>query len=339
MEKKLAGWLLWLALTIAGVGGVMGTSHGTDEAHGLLVVANQVDHTLLLVDPVARREIAHVIVGVNGHEVALSKDGRTAYVPIYGNSGVGLPGTDGRTIDVVDVAAHKLTGTIDLGKPLRPHKAQFGRDGLLYVTAELANSVDVVDTKAGKVVAQIPTGAPESHMLVLSPDGRRAYTANVGAGSVSVLDLQKRALITVIPVAKRVQRISISNDGSRVFTHDQVSPRIAVIDTATNKISGWVPLPDVVYASTPTPDGKYLLAVSDAGKLHVVDLKSLHVVRSLEVPRSANVVTIRPDGAVAYVSCLRAGKIAVVDMRSWQVEAPIDLTPGVDGSAWEAGLN
>src|SRR2546427_12776160 len=163
-------------------------------AGGLLVVANQKEHTVLVVDPDNRRELAKISVGVNGHEVIVSNDSRFAYVPIYGNSGVGRPGTDGSTIDVIDLQERKLAGTIDLGKPLRPHRAEIGADGLLYVTAELANAVDVVDPTTRKVVAEISTGPKESHMLVISPDGRRGYTANVGAGSVSVLDLAKRSL-------------------------------------------------------------------------------------------------------------------------------------------------
>src|SRR5882762_1476404 len=223
-------------------------ANSAPPARGLLVVANQMEHTVLVVDPESRRELAKVVVGVNGHEVIVSKDGRFAYVPIYGNSGVGRPGTDGSTIDVIDLQARKLAATIDLGKPLRPHRAEFGPDGLLYVTAELANAVEVIDPRTRKVLAEIPTGEPQSHMLVLSSDGRRGYTANVGAGSVSVLDLAKRSLITAIPVAKTVQRISISPDGFRVFTHDQDAPRVAVIDTATNKITSWIALPDVANA-------------------------------------------------------------------------------------------
>jgi len=88
-------------------------------AGGLLVVANQKEHTVLVVDPDNRRELAKISVGVNGHEVIVSNDGRFAYVPIYGNSGVGRPGTDGSTIDVIDLQERKLAATIDLGKPLR----------------------------------------------------------------------------------------------------------------------------------------------------------------------------------------------------------------------------
>ncbi len=305
------------------------------SAQGLLVVANQMEHTVLVVDPESRRELAKVVVGVNGHEVVVSKDGRFAYVPIYGNSGVGRPGTDGSTIDVVDLQDHKLAVSIDLGKGLRPHRAEFGPDGLLYVTAELANAVDVIDPSTRKVLAEIPTGQRESHMLVLSPDGRRGYTANVGAGSVSVLDLAKRSLVTTVSVAKRIQRISMSPDGLRVFTHDQDAPRIAVIDTATDRITKWIELPSTAYASEATPDGRWLLALSMvANRLFVVDLQTLKVVRSLEVPTRSSEILIRPGGQIAYISGTGAGKIAVLDLRSWEMQQPINLTPGVDGLAW-----
>src|SRR6202043_3187564 len=108
-------------------------SNSAPPSPGVLVVANQKEHTVLLVDPETRQELAKVSVGINGHEVAVSPDSRFAYVPIYGNSGVGKPGTDGTTIDIVDLRERKLAATIDLGKPLRPHRAEFGPDGLLYV--------------------------------------------------------------------------------------------------------------------------------------------------------------------------------------------------------------
>jgi YVTN family beta-propeller protein len=302
---------------------------------GLLVVANQYEHTVLLVDPEKRAQLAKITVGVNGHEVMVSKDGSFAYVPIYGNSGVGKPGTDGSTIDVIDLRNRTLATTIDLGKPLRPHRAEFGRDGLLYVTAELANAVDVLDPATRKVIAEIPTGQEQSHMLVISPDGRRGYTANVGPGSVSVLDLEKRSLVATIAVAKIVQRISISPDGLRVFTHDQNAARIAVIETATNKIADWIELPAPVYASEPTPDGRWLLASShQANRLYVVDLQTLKVVRTFEIPKNASEILIRPGGDIAYVSGTGEGKIAVLDLRTWKMGPAIELTPGVDGMSW-----
>jgi len=330
---------LFVASSILLVFVIARSSHSAPPAPGVLVVANQKEHTVLLVDPEARQELAKISVGVNGHEVAVSPDSRFAYVPIYGNSGVGRPGTDGTTIDIIDLQQRKLASTIDLGKPLRPHQPVFGPDGLLYVSAELAQAVDIIDPAARQLVAEAPTDQPQSHMLVLTKDGRRAYTANVGVGTVSVVDLARRAHIATIPVAKHVQRISISTDGSRVFTHDQDAPRIAVIDTASNKITHWIDIPDYAYASTPTPDGRWLIAVLPrANRAVVIDTKTYQVTHAFDVPTQPGEVLVRPDGAVAYITCMPAGKIAVLDLRTWQLQPAIDLTPGVDGMAWWSKL-
>jgi DNA-binding beta-propeller fold protein YncE len=311
---------------------------------GTLAVVNQAEHTLLLVEPSISRIFAKIPVGVNGHEVAISPDGKLAYVPIYGNSGVGKPGTDGSTIDVIDIGKRELVSSISLGRPLRPHRAEFGPGGLLYVSGELGNAIVIVDPAAQKVVGEIPTGAKETHMFVFSPDGKRAYTSNVGAGSVSILDVADKRLLGVVPVAKTVQRISIAPDGKRIFTQDQNSPRIAVIDVADQqgtgqhlpdfKVNAWIDLPDIAFASEPTPDGKFLLAVSmQKHLLIVIDLATLKVIKTLDLPESPSEILIRRDASVAYISCL-SGKIAVVGLQSWQLREPIEMTRGVDGLAW-----
>lgn len=319
---------------------VSAVSNARPAPTGYLAVANQGDHTALLIDLSSGQTLARVQVGVNGHELAVSHDGHFAYVPIYGNSGVGKPGTDGTSIDIVDLRTHKLSGHIDLGKPLRPHRAAFGPDGLLYVSAELADSLYAIDVNTRKIVAEIPTGAPESHMFVISPDGKRAYTANVGAGSVSVLDLEKRSLVTVIPVAKTVQRVSITPDGRFVFTHDQNqnNSRIAVIDTATNRITDWIHVPASVYSSAPTPNGRWLLANSGSGKLFVIALDTRKVVGTFDIPKAIGEIAINSDGSKAYISCPQAGTIEVFDLTNNKLETPIKLTPGVDGLAWFPSL-
>ena len=71
-----------------------------------------------------------------------------------------------------------------------------------------------------------------------------------------------------------------------------------------------------------------------ANKLFVVDLQSLKVTRSFEAPERSSEILIRPDGNIAYVSGTGAGKIGVLDLLSWKLEPPIDLTPGVDGMVW-----
>ena len=257
-------------------------------------------------------------------------------MPIYGNAGVGGAGTDGHLLRVIDLATRRVVGTVDFGKGVRPHCAVFGpRNGLLYVTTELDNSVTVIDPQALKVVGTIPTGQPDSHMLAITRDGRRGYTANVGPGTVSILDLEAKRLLAVIHVARKVQRISLSVDDRRVFTSDQTKPQLAAIDTATRAIRAWVPLPGVGYGTAPTPDGMWLLvAMPRINQVGVLDLETLQVVRTFVVPKAPQEILIRPDGLAAYVSCDASRKVAVIDLKHWKLEELIDTGPGTDGLAW-----
>jgi YVTN family beta-propeller protein len=304
-----------------------------------LLVVNQGDTSLSIVDPASAKQIAVIAEGtptMHGHEVITSPDGHTAYLPIYGNVGVGKPGLDGREMLIIDLPSRKIVDRLDFGHGVRPHQPVYdpARD-LLYVTTELDNSVTVINPKTRKIVGSIPTGQPESHMLVLSHDGRRGYTANVGPGTVSVLDLVGKKTITVIPISKETQRISISNDDRWVFTADQTKPQLAVIDTATNKVKTWVPLPGTGYGSALTPDGHFLLiAVPSTNQVAVVDLATMQVVRKIDVPAAPQEVLIRPDGKIAYVSCNTSGKVAAIDLAQWKVQNLIAAGNFADGLAW-----
>jgi DNA-binding beta-propeller fold protein YncE len=338
LRASLSVMMLSLTFASPGAGSALNAAEsGGKPQGGLLLVANKGNQTLGIIDPALGRQIATVAEdGVTGHEVAASPDGKRAFVPIYGNAGVGQAGTDGRLLRVIDLTTRQVTGTIDFGKGVRPHCAVFGpRNGLLYLTTELDKSVTVIDPRGLKVVGTIPTGQPDSHMLAITRDGRRGYTCNVGPGTVSVLDLEAKKLLAVIPVAATAQRIALSVDDRWVFTSDQTKPRLAVIDAATDAVKTWVALPGVGYGTAPTPDGRWLVvAMPRISQVGVVDLETLRVVRTFSVPKAPQEVLVRPDGMVAYVSCDASRQVAAIDLKTWKVEQLIDAGPSADGLAW-----
>ena len=194
---------------------------------------------LAIVDPAAGKVIASVPEGgVTGHEVIASPDGRLAYVPIYGNSGVGKPGTDGANLVVIDIAAQKVVGNLDFGHGVRPHMPIFGpKDGLLYVTTELDQSVTLIDPKTLKIVGSIPTGqAGEPHAGALSRRPPRLHRQRRTRHRFGPRHRGAQDDCKIIPISGNTQRISISNDDRWVFTADQTKPRLAVIDTASNDV-------------------------------------------------------------------------------------------------------
>jgi YVTN family beta-propeller protein len=302
-----------------------------------LLVAEKGAQSLAIIDPATGSVLASVPEGgITGHEVIASSDGKLAFVPIYGNSGVGKPGTDGRNITVIDIASHRVVGNIAFDHGIRPHCPMIGpKDGLLYVTTEIDKTITIIDPKTLKIIGAIPTGQPESHMLILSHDGRRAYTANVGPGTVSVIDLKTRKVLKVVPVSANTQRISISPDDKWVFTADQTKPQMAVVDTAAGAVAQWIPMEGIGYGSAPTPDGHWLIvALPDQNKVAVIDLKTMQVARTVAVSAYPQEVLVRPDGKSAYVSCEHANEVAEIDTTTWTVTRTIPTGKLADGLAW-----
>jgi DNA-binding beta-propeller fold protein YncE len=321
------------------------------QTGGRLLVAVKGTQSLVIVDPVAGKEIASVSEGKlpgkdTAHEVAASRDGKLAFLPIYGDSGVGKPGSDGRTMVVIDLASQKIVDTIDFsqaygGRAVRPHLPVMGPpvaghpDGLLYVTTELEKAVTVIDPTTMKMIGSISTGQEQSHMLAVSHDGKWGYTANVGPGTVSVLDMKARKTLAIIPISGETQRIAVSRDDSMVFTADQTKPQLAVIDTATNKVKTWIPLPSVAYGTAVTLDGRWLLVTLRTGKqVAVVDLKTMKVAQTVDVADGPTEILMSPDGKTAFVSCTRSNQIAAIDLAQWKVARLIDAGKSADGLAW-----
>ena len=307
------------------------------HAQSRLLVAEKGNESLAIIDPAAGRVLASVPEGgVTGHEVIASSDGKLAFVPIYGNSGVGQPGTDGQNIAVIDIATHKVVGNIAFNHGVRPHCPMIGpKDGRLYVTTELDKTITIIDPKSFKIVGTLPTGQPQSHMMVLSHDGRRAYTANVGPGTVSVIDIAARKVLKIIPISRSTQRISISPDDKWVFTADQTRPQMAVIDTATSTVAKWIPMEATGYGSAVTPDGRWLLVALPApNKVAVIDLKTMQVARTVSVDSYPQEVIVTPNGKSAWVSCEKANTVAEIDLATWKVTRTIPTNKAADGLAW-----
>jgi YVTN family beta-propeller protein len=326
-----------IAVVLAGVTLAAPPAFTQGPAKPLLLVTNQADQTLSLIDPATDEQIAAIPVGgVTGHEVAATPDGKTAFVPIYGDAGVGRPGTDGSSMAVIDLTARKVVATVDFGHGVRPHMPFYDRNsGMLYVSTELDKAITIINPKTLKIVGKIPTGQEQSHMYALSPDGKHGYTANVGPGTVSVLDMAARKTITIIPVSAKIQRISISRDGRMIFTADETKPQMAVIDTATNKVKTWIPLPAIGYGSTVTIDGRWLLVqMGTLKQVAVIDLHTMKVARTVDVCAGTGEILVRPDGKTAYVSCPVDGKVAHIDLTTWKVVKLIDAGKKADGLGW-----
>jgi DNA-binding beta-propeller fold protein YncE len=327
---------------------------------GCLLVVEKGDRSLGVIDLDSGRRIGGVRAsGFTPHEVAATTDGTRAFLPIYGDGNVGQPGTDGRTLDSIDLRElddKKVRDdkgqhtTMDVGEPARPHDVAIGVEGRVYVTTELLGTLTILDPENLEVVQSVPTGHDQSHMVALSSDGRFAYTVNVDPGSVSVLDLGAGELRQLVEFGTRLNRIAISPDDRHVYVADQNAPRLGILDTSDGTVS-WIGLPAIGYGTAPTPDGRRLLvALRPTSQVAILDLATRDVEALIDVPPTPQRIVIppprtseedrertatdeRPDD-FAYVSCSDTDVVVEIDIVAGEIRREIGVGSSPDGLAW-----
>jgi YVTN family beta-propeller protein len=316
-------------------------------AEPLLLVANKQDATVMLIDvgsgTGSGKTLATLPTGQGPHEIATSPDGKTAVIANYGTQG-----NEGKTLTVVDLDARKVARTIELGDYRRPHGLAFLPGGKeLVATVEKNQAVIVVDVHGGKVLRSIATREPGTHLVALARDGKRAWTTNIPAGTVSLLDLASGKLVKTAPVAPQVEGLALTPDGKELWVGSNEGDRVSVLDAATLEERHSLPAAGVPIRVTATPDGKRVLVTNaNGGKLQIVDRASRQVVGVVEFPWDASRsppgappsavpigTVVTPDSRTAYVSLMIAGQVAVVDLETRKVTGYLPAGQHPDGIA------
>lgn len=293
-----------------------------------LLIGNKGEDTMSFVDLATGRELGRAATGRMPHEIAISPDGRQAAVVAYG----------ARTIDIFDVATRTKLRTIDLSPNEGPHGIAWLADGRILATTERSQALTVVDTRHGDRLTAIPTGQQSTHMVAVSADSRRAYTANIRSGSVSVIDLVAGRKLSDIAVGGQPEGIALSPDGRTLWVGDNAGARVLAYDTRTlGKVAELTtgPVPIRVMAS---PDGRWIVTSNAGdGTLTVIDARTRRVARTITVSgaREAVQVTIifSADGRLLYAAETGRNRIAEVDMASGRVLRHLPAGTQGDGLA------
>jgi DNA-binding beta-propeller fold protein YncE len=318
------------------------TSAETTLPSGTLLVADKAKAELFVFHLPTREPIATLPTGRGPHEIAVSADGALAVVSNYGEQ------DPGNTLTVVDLAKNEVVRTIDLGEHQRPHGSRF-RPGTheLVVTTEMSQHVLRVDVDRGEVVAAVPTQQPASHMVVLAPDGRRAYTTNIVAGTVSEVDLDAGKHLRTIEVAPMSEAIAITRDGSALWVGSNTAHTISVVDLEHGRVTDTLEAKGTPIRVELTPSQQHAVAsAAEGGALHVFDVARREPIVSIDLPLPKGPVPPSPGNSsvpigiafasdtIAFVSLARAGEVAVVDLERAQLSTRIDAGDHPDGIAF-----
>ena len=160
-------------------------------------------------------------------------------------------------------------------------------------------------------------------------------TANVGPGSVSVIDVPSGTFLGVVEVAEKVNRICLEPQGRFAYTADQGSPRIAVIDTDLIQQVGWIELPSIGFGTAVTAGGSHLVvALRSASEIAVVDRRSGEIVHRVATPDRPQAIVLHPDGVRAYSACDADNCVVEVDIVAGRLLRRMETGRKPDGIAW-----
>lgn len=310
------------------------------ERAPLLVVANKQDATASIIDVASGRTLATLPTGQGPHEAAVSHDGRWAVVTDYGAQ------TPGRTLTVIDLDALAVARTMELGEYRRPHGVLFlPGDTVLAVTAEANQAVLLVDFRTGAVTA-IPTGAQGTHMVAATADGSTLFTANVGSGSVTRIDVATRVARSA-PVAPVSEGVAVLPGGGQVWVGSNQQHTVTVLDGATLAPLDTMPAPGLPYRLNVSANGRRMVVTNPmAGSVRVFDTATRRELAAIRIAGDpARLLpaaggnsqpvgsTVSPDGRRAYVALQGMNAVAEVDLERFEVLRYFDTGAGPDGIA------
>jgi len=290
-----------------------------------LLVANKHSDTLSYVDPVSFQVDQTITVGPNPHELVITPDQRIMYLSNYA--------APGNTISVVDLAARRHIKQIPTGEYTRIHGAAMAPDGKhAYFTAGQTGWVVEVDTATHEVTRAMETHGKISHMVLVSPDNARLYTANITSENVSVIDRKSGELITQIPCEEGAEGMAFTPDGKQLWVANQSAGSISIIDLASHTVVERFDLPGMPVRIKFTKDGQraYIPSWTPEGELIVLDVPGRQEIARVKVGGYAIGVELSPDEKRAFVGCEYTDGLHVVDTETLKVAATIDTGDGPD---------
>jgi YVTN family beta-propeller protein len=221
------------------------------------------------------------------------------------------------------------------------------------VTAEESRALLIVDVPGGNVEAAIDTDQDVSHMVVVSADGKRAYVANIGSGSMTAIDLEGRARLKTVSTGGGAEGIALQPGGKTLWVTNREADTVSVVDTGSLEVVATLPSPSFPIRAAATSDGRFVL-VSNArsGAVAVFDAKGRKEERRITMTLEAAGtegrlfggqfgkspvpigILLHPDGKRAYVANANADAVAVVDLSTWAVSGTLRAGKEPDGMAY-----
>jgi len=237
---------------------------------------------------------------------------------------------------------YKVADAFLLGGPGRwDYITADAMNGRLYVTR--TTHVQVVDTKTGKLVADIP-GQTSNHGVAVAPDAGRGFISD-DSGALFIFDLKSFAVLGKVPVPEDADGVLYDPATKKILTVCGEAGKLAMFDPNVNlNADGGKRVETIDLGGKPESfvvdrKGKAYVNLEDKDQVAAVDLLGKKVIARWDVkPGGVPVgLSIDPEGTRLFVGCRKPAKMIVLSTADGKVLGDLPIGRGCDACAFDDG--
>ena len=224
---------------------------------------------------------------------------------------------------------YKVVNHVKLGGDGGWDYLYYDKDGQrLFITR--GSHVMVVDANTLKVSGDIPD-LSGIHGVALAPELGRGFVSNGGDNSVTVFDLKTLKKLDSVKVGERPDAILYDPFTKHVFTFNARSKDSTVVDAASDKAVGTVPLGGKPEFAVSDGKGKVYVNIEDKSEIAAIDATKLSVLKrwSLSPCQEPSALALDVVHHRLFAGCDNK-MMAVVDSDTGKVLTTMPIGAGVD---------
>ena len=235
-----------------------------------------------------------------------------------------LPRPRAAAVELIELPALKSIGLIHTGpNPTRIVAARSGE--VAYVTSQFGEEIDILDLVIGRQSGAIslagcghPLGAalaPDEHTLYVTTNADRIYAIALGT----------RRIRAWMQIPQASQQVGVHPAGHRVYAAGWRKGIITECDATSLRICRTFQLGGCVQDLALTAKGDRMFVANEAGWLDVITFGPDAYNARVNFGSAAFGVALSRDETVVLVSLLLAGRIAVLDAKTLEVRALVQV--------------
>lgn len=287
--------------------------------HPVLLVLNRDANSLMFVDAETHKIMNEIRVGRKPQEIAVTRDGKTAFVSNVGDHQ--------NVISVIDVANMKEARRIQQRTYWIPNGLAVSRNGSkLYATFQGSRTAVEFDLKTDKVIRDFPTRQKLTQSIAITPDEKYLYTVNGVSRNVTIFDLKTGKRIRHVAAGKGCQGIGVKPDGSEVWVANSGENTITIIKTSDNRFYKKMECGVHPKRIKFTPNGKSaVVTCPNSNAVRIIDTAKYEVAASIETGTAPAGLVLDPDGNRIYVCETGSKTVSIYNLKTKGKTATIEI--------------